>query len=338
MILPDKIKKAVETHSAFSGLASHKANWNGLTRTHFNHAARIINKQISKEVLANPDLAEMFLIIGKQKLEQEMKTLRCNNLYDFLKHLNNLGEHRSFNWVSGKTLQSYWNNGDAKYVKINALLSFLKIPFNDWDAWLKDTGRHNGSYTPEYSRLTSSTVLSRTSMAVIKAYYVGNYFLYYQKTDASRTIIKTPFVIEEQEHGQVVIHSVSEGHRYKGKVTGIRDGCLYISNQNLDFDEMEQYVFNIGLETKPEVLFGVSTTVSVKNRQAVALKNVLVKQKTDKKDFRNIPETAISFEKKYVASTEEAIIVNFLRNCSDNIIAAPVCCTLGELKGSMADH
>ena len=37
----------------------------------------------------------------------------------------------------------------------------------------------------------------------------------------------------------------------------------------------------IGLETKPEVLFGVSTTVSVKERLGVALKNILVKQKSN---------------------------------------------------------
>ena len=111
---------------------------------------------------------------------------------------------------------------------------------------------------------------------LIKSYYLGNYFLYYQKTDGSKNIIKTPFILKENESGQIVVKSVSEGHRYSGKVMGIRDGCLYIDCQNLDFEEMEQYVFNIGLETKPQVLFGVSNTVSVKNHQAVALKNILI--------------------------------------------------------------
>ena len=173
--------------------------------------------------------------------------------------------------------------------------------------------------------------LNKSSLSIIKNYYLGNYFLYYQKTDGSKNIIKTPFILKEQENGQVIVKSVSEGHRYSGKVMGIRDGCLYINCQNLDFEEIEQYIFNIGLETKPQVLFGVSNTVSVKNRQAVALKNILVKQQTNDHGFENIQETEIPFAKKYVSQTEEATIVNYLKQSANNVITTPHCCNLRDL-------
>lgn len=333
MHLSQKIKKAIENHEAFAELGGIKSNnWSDFTRTRFNQIARIINRRISKEVLINSDLIEMYLIIGKHKMEKDMLSLRCNNLFDFLKYLGNLGEHKIFNWVSGKTLQSYWNGGAAKYIKVNSLLCFLKVPFSNWNIWLKETGHHTEAYAEGLNKLASTAVLSRTSMAIIKTYYTGNYFLYYQKTDGSKNIIKTPFVIQELENGQVIIKSVSEGHRYKGKVSGIRDGCLYITNQNLDFDEMEQYVFNIGLETKPEVLFGVSTTVSVKNRQAVALKNILVKQQINDPAFENIAETQIPFDRKFSIENEESIIVQYLSKLSDNIIIVPGCCSLHEMR------
>ena len=117
-------------------------------------------------------------------------------------------------------------------------------------------------------------------------------------------------------------------------MTGIRDGCLYINCQNLDFEEREQYVFNIGLETKPEVLFGVSTTVSVKNRQAVALKNILVKQKSNIPSFEAIEETEIPYSIKYTEKTEEAVIVNYLKKAEDNIITTPSCCNLDSMRQS----
>jgi hypothetical protein len=158
--------------------------------------------------------------------------------------------------------------------------------------------------------------------------------LYYQKTDGSKNIIKTPFILKEQENGQIVVKSISEGHRYSGKVMGIRDGCLYINCQNLDFEEIEQYIFNIGLETKPQVLFGVSNTVSVKNRQAVALKNILVKQHTNDPGFENIQEAEIPLTKKYISQTEEAVIMNYLKQSTNNVITTQHCCNLNDLSNA----
>lgn len=336
MQLSTKIKKAIQEHPEVVKALKSKSreqSWNRFTRTQFNLVARVINKHVTKEVLANHDLVELHLIIGKHNLDTQLFNLRMTHVYDFIKYLGNLGEYRIFNWISGKTLQSYWNNGDAKYIKVNALLAFLQAPFDEWDVWQKDSGKSIEQYSSSLSKLPfSGTGLSKSSIAIVKSYYLGNYFLYYQKTDGSRNIIKTPFILKEHESGQIIVKSVSEGHRYSGKVMGIRDGCLYINCQNLDFEEMEQYVFNIGLETKPQVLFGVSTTVSVKNRQAVALKNILVKQKTDKPNFENIAEIEIPFNKKYSMQSEEAIVVTHLKKQSNNIIITPGCCNVKDLE------
>ena len=335
MLLSEKIKTAIAENSLVIAALRNKRsqiNWENFTRTHFNLVAKIINKQITREVLANPDLVEMGLIIGKQSLEKQLRALRCSHVYDFIKYLSNLGEYRVFNWVSGKTLQSYWQGGDAKFIKINALVVFLQVPFHEWDEWqrIPEQGIDN------YNTLTKVASLGggfgKSSLTIIKSYYLGNYFLYYPKTDGSNNIVKTPFVLKELQNGQIVVRSVSEGHRYSGKVIGIRDGCLYITCQNLDFEEMEQYVFNIGLETKPQVLFGVSTTVSVRNRRPVALKNILVKQNKIERDFDQIPEIELSFEQTLLPETEEAIIVNYFKHNTNNIITTNSCRKLEDVK------
>jgi hypothetical protein len=327
MILTEKIKKALEHHpdiqAALKG-TSKDPLWNNFTRTQFNLIARVINKKVSREALNNTDLLDMHLIIGKQQLEKQMDQLGCAHIHEFGKHLQELREYQVFNWISGKTLQSYWAGGSAKYVKLNVLLVFLQIPYSNWMAWQQNEA--------DYVETQKPHSFGRSSLALIKSYYLGNYFLYYQKTDGSKNIIKTPFILKENESGQVVVKSVSEGHRYSGKVMGIRDGCLYINCQNLDFDEMEQYVFNIGLETKPEVLFGVSNTISVKNRRAVALKNILVKQAGSDPAFTQIPEIEIPFTQTYGHKSEEALVVNYLRNAGNNIIITPSCCNLYELE------
>jgi len=333
--LSTKLKKSLETHPEIQAALRNNnrdLNWSRFTRTQFNLVARIINKKITQEVLRNPDLVEMNLITGKQHLEKQWHTLKCQTIYDFIRYLSSLGEYRIYNWISGKTIQSYWNEGEAKYIKINALLVFLEIPFAEWNDWQKDSGRGLEPYSASLARNHfSGNGYGRSSMLLVKTYYLGNYFLYYQKTDGTKNIIKTPFVLKEHENGQIIIKSVSEGHRYMGRVMGIRDGCLYINCQNLDFEEMEQYVFNIGLETKPEVLFGVSNTVSVKNRQAVALKNILIKQHQHDPFFDNIPEKEIPFSNQYPANSEEAIVVRYLAQSGNNIIVTPNCCNLEYL-------
>jgi hypothetical protein len=336
MYLSEKIRKAIEEHpliqAALKGKTRDK-NWNNFTRTHFNLVARVINKQISIKVSENPELLEMNLIIGAQNIEKQLNLLRCSNIYELIKQIGNYSEYRVFNWISGKTLQSYWSGGKAKYIKVNALLVFLNVQFSDWDKWQIAKDNNTEFQLSGLSKISvTSNGFSRSSLSIVKRYYVGNYYLYYQKTDCSSNVIKTPFILREQENGQIAVFSVSEGHRYNGKVMGIRDGCLYINCQNLDFEEMEQYIFNIGLETKPEVLFGVSNTVSVKNRKAVALKNILVKQTNNDRSFHNIQETEIPFTKKYSSEDEESIIVNYFKTCNNNIITTHSCCNLEHVK------
>ncbi|MCB0374930.1 MAG: hypothetical protein KDD04_03330, partial [Sinomicrobium sp.] len=50
---------------------------------------------------------------------------------------------------------------------------------------------------------------------------------------------------------------------------------------NLDWDEDEIYLFNIGLETHPEVVHGVSITLTGKSSIPVAIKNILIRQSHD---------------------------------------------------------
>jgi hypothetical protein len=331
MELSNKIKKATEQHTEINAMLQNgraKLDWDSFTRTHFNNVAKLINKKVTREVIKNPDLVEQFLIIGKLKLEKEIYSLRKKNIDDFIQHLSSLSQYQVYNWISGKTLQSYWSGGEAKIMKVNTLMAFLQLPFNEWNGWIKDEA---AKPLMGLSKQPFMYEMSTSSLAVVKKYYTGNYFLYYQKTDGSSNIIKTPFVLKEDEQGAVIMHSVSEGHRYIGKVTGLRDGCLYMDCQNLDFEEMEQYVFNIGLETKPEVLFGVSTTVSVKDRLAVALKNVLVKQQQTEPGFEKITEIEIPFDKKYTGRSEEAVIVQYLANSPHNVIITRSCCDLDEL-------
>ncbi len=334
MLLSNRIRHAIEEHPQIKKIitATIKGDhWAEYSRTHFDMVASVINKEITKEVIANPDLIKHHLVIGKLKIEKDILNFQSKSAEGLVQQLARRSEYNIYNWVSGKTLHSYWNNGNAKIVKVNVLLAFLKIPFNSWASWQQDVESPpaNGAAMAFFPFKTQDA--SHSSFSILKRYYTGNYYLYYQKTDGSNHVIKTPFVIREEKNGELLVHSISEGHRYTGKVMGLRDGCLYINCQNLDFDEMEQYVFNIGLETNPEVLFGVSTTVSVKERLAVALKNVLVKQKTLKKNFETEPEIEIPFTKIYNSKTEEAIIVDYLKKSATNIIKTSSCCNLSDM-------
>lgn len=336
MELSEKIKKAIAFHTEIIKLfyaEKGMANWEQFTRTHFNNMALVINKRITHAVINNPDLVAHYFVIGKLKLEKDILNLRCISVTGFVQYLGRRSEYQAYNWVSGKTLQSYWNNGSAKIVKVNALLVFLQVPLNEWDDWILERPKLQARDEASAIFPFKTHEINHFSYEILKKYYVGNYYLYYQKTDGSDRIIKTPFVLKEHESGQILVHSISEGHRYKGKVMGLRDGCLYINCQNLDFEEMEQYVFNIGLETNPEVLFGVSTTVSVKERLGVALKNILVRQKAINKNFEKEFEIEIPFSKKYDIESEESIIVKVLKNGNNNVIKTQSCCSLQELAG-----
>lgn len=338
MLLSTKIKKGIEENNEiikYLFTNKNSVDWCTFSRTNFNNIAQLINTKITKAVIINPALVEQYFVVGKLKIEKDILNLRCGSVSGFIKHLNDRSEYQIYNWISGKTLQSYWNNGDAKMVKINALLVFLQVPFKDWNNWIIEAPV--ASADEHITNIFPFKIIppNHASFSILKKYYVGNYYLYYQKTDGSENIIKTPFLLKEDKTGQILIHSVSEGHHYNGMVMGVKDGCLYINCQNIDFEEMEQYVFNIGLETKPEVLFGVSTTLSVKERLGVALKNVLVKQKNNVEGFEKEREIEISFSKKYEDVSEESVIVAYLKNSLCNIIKTQSCCNLSDLVKSI---
>ncbi len=316
----------IENYIKSNGLGNRLESY---TRTQFNQIANLINKRITEIVIENPDLLESGILIGLPKLDQILLKQGFKSTLDFTKYLSNRFQYRTICWISGKTLQSYWHGEKAKNMKLNVLLLYLGIDMAKWDQW-----RLDHDILPATKSIPDSTLdfFPITSLKIIRNYYLGNYYLYYQKTDHSENIIKTPFIIRENENGNIIVKSVSEGHRYLGKVLGIRDGCVYINCQNLDFEEMEQYIFNIGLETKPEVLFGVSNTVSVKSRVAVGLKNVLVKQKTEKSNFEEEPEIEIPFKKVYHKDNEESLIVKYLKHSQNNIIISHNCCSLEDLK------
>lgn len=333
MRVGNRIKKAIENAAELEGYiksAALSGKWESLTRTRFNQIAFIINKKVTQLLIEDPDILESGLIIGYGKLEELLRKEGFASAIELTRYLGKRTNYRPMNWISGKTLQSYWQGAEAKNMKVNVLMLFLGVEYAQWDEWFNEAAPKPTSPPEKYG--PGNLITQRSGLAVIRKYYLGQYYLYYQKTDNSKTIIKTPFIIRENAAGNIIVQSVSEGHRYLGKVLGIRDGCLYITCQNLDFEEIEQYIFNIGLETKPEILFGVSNTVSVKSRLAVALKNVLVKQKTTHTRFEQEDETEISFLKSYPSETEESLVVEYLKKSSGNVIITANCCSLDDLR------
>ncbi len=335
MQVNSRIKKSIENQTDIAGFVARAGGkWEQFTRTRFNQIAHIINKRVTSLVIENPDILESGIIIGYSKLEELLRRQGFQTTFELMRHLGSKVNYRPMNWISGKTLQSYWQGADAKNMKVNVLLLFLGIEYKFWDDWLAGSDKKAVPFPENFS--AGNHTFQKSSIAVVRNYYLGQYFLYYQKTDNSQNIIKTPFIIKENLAGNVIVQSVSEGHRYLGKILGIRDGCLYINCQNLDFEEIEQYIFNIGLETKPEILFGVSNTVSVKNRLAVALKNVLVKQHIPIPRFEELAEIQIPFAKSYPEETEESLVVTYLKKSAHtNVIVTANCCSLDDLRMSI---
>jgi hypothetical protein len=64
----------------------------------------------------------------------------------------------------------------------------------------------------------------------------------------------------------------------------------------------------------------------------VALKNILVKQVSDGKNFESIPETELPFDKVFTEDTEEAVIVHYFKHNTNNIITTNSCRKLEDVK------
>lgn len=332
MLLPLKIKEAIEASPELNEqlLASGMGlDWKKFNRTVFDFLARRINKKVTQRVTALPVLVTDRLIIGKDQLQHLLAGHSLNSETQLLSILKE--QRRPHAWISGKTLHSYWNKGKAKETKLNVLLAFLEVSIMDWDDW-------KSSVIPATPKVfaTKSVRKTNTHHDLIKNYFLGSYFLYYQKSDNSRNLIKAPFTIEVDERGSLQVKTLTEGHLYRSTLIELRDGILYIHCENQMFDEKENHIFNVGNETNPEVLFGVSNTISVKQKMAIGIRNLLVKQKNPITDATFI-EKEIAFDTENRLSKEEQIVLHYFLKQPVNIINSYHCCQLSALH-SMVDN
>lgn len=327
-MIPERIKEAVESHAELNEQllsSGHGLEWRKFNRTAFEFVARRINRKITQMAIGQPLLVLEKLILGKDQFQALTERHNLTTPEKVSEHLQHMP--RPFVWISGKTLHSYWNKGTAKETKLNALLTFLNIAPHAWDDW-----KHGLNPT----KINTSNAKKNASQSLIRKYFLGSYFLYYQKSDNSPTLIKAPFLIGEDERGKLFAQTVTEGHPYKSQQIELREGILYIHCENEVFDEKENHIFNVGNETEPEVLFGISNTISVKTRLAIGIRNVLVKQKNafTKKTFA---EHEISLQAPGPLTHEEEIIHRYFKRQAGNLMLSQHCCPLKVLEEQVGE-
>jgi len=253
--------------------------------------------------------------------------------------------NKPFNWVSGKTLERYWNVADVKPkdLKLNVLLSYLQVPIKDWEEWkYYSTGTSESKELTNISdeKIQDESISSKDHIFLknIKNYYLGSYYLYYLKTDNKNRIIKTPFIIKI-ENDKIIIESTSEGYRYKSVIIKRMMNNLYVLCRNLDWEEEESYLFNIGLETNPEVIFGVSITLTAKSGIPVAIKNILIKQSSDVHflDGESEKEIKLNGEHKTGFDEEDCVLKYFNNGNATKLMFAEYCNSFSEFKESLEE-
>jgi len=325
-MIPAKIKDAIEASPELNEqlLATGMGlDWKKFNRTVFEFLARRINRKVTLTATAHPAVIAEKLIIGKdqlQKLTGDKPFVTDESISDFL-----LNQRRPFNWISGKTLHSYWNKGKAKDTKLNVLLTYLDVPIMDWDDWKSSVATSTIKFKqPKIAR-------KNIHQDLIKNYFLGSYFLYYQKSDNSRNLVKAPFIIGTDDRGIIYSQTLTEGHPYHSSLIELRDGILYIHCENQLFDEKENHIFNVGNETNPEVLFGVSNTISVKKKMAIGIRNLLVKQKQPFTETSFV-EKEIPFDTEARLSKEETVVLKYFLQQSVNLINSQSCCPLSVLE------
>ncbi len=327
---PLKIRQAVQNHTELNKAleqADLGTDWKKFNRTLFDFIARHISKVVTQRALENPQLIHEKIIIGKDQIQRILEEKKLKEEEDFLNWLTNT--KRAFHWISGKTLQSYWQNGQPKETKLNVLLVFLGVPQKSWDEWKIES--NTKSFLPDPTFKVNSR---RGTQELIKKYFCGSYYLYYSKSDLSPTLIKAPFTLAEDEQGNMVAETITEGHLYRSNLIELREGILYIHCENLVFNEKENHIFNVGNETNPEVLFGISNTISVKSKLAIGIRNVLIRQKK-KFTTASFLEKEISFLEKSKLDNEETIVLAYFRQQGVNLITSHHCCSLKVLKNEV---
>jgi len=339
-----KIYTCIEKDDKIITMLMHRTNitdWQQFTRTHFNLIAKEINKTVSSLVIENPMLISEFLLIGKDKVENIILDYQFGSIDDVIEHLD-LTAKSPFNWISGKTLERYWKveNVKPKDLKLNVLLTYLGVPINDWDDW-KYYSKHISSETEKENQEQKMDINEQPKKNIIffnnlKNYYLGSYYLYYLKTDNNQRLIKTPFVIK-LENNVIVIESSSEGQRYRSTVVKRMQNSLHVSCRNLDWDEDEIYLFNIGLERKPEVIFGVSITLTGKGSIPVAIKNILIKQSDNVASLDSESEKEISLKKEIENKQELAVSNYFKKENPSQLLFGEYSLTLEEFEDLYLD-
>lgn len=339
--MKQKIFLAIENDEKIKSILrnrTHIRNWKDFTRTHFNIIAKEINKKVSKKVAEDSVYISDYLLLGRDKVENLAFEFNLKNPADVIDYLDLSSASKPFNWISGKTLERYWTDDSVKPkdLKLNVLLTYLEIPIKDWDEWKyhssPNTFKSNFVYKPPGSNDQDLIISPKDKIFFknIRNYYLGSYYLYYIKTDNSR-IVKTPFIIKE-EGNKIVVESTSEGHRYKSTVIKNMLKSLYVVCTNLDWEQEEEvYLFNIGLETKPEVIFGVSITLTSKSGIPVAIKNILIKQSQDVNYLDDVSETEIRFNSEDT-NEEERTVAEYFKKVNSQILFAEYCSTFEEFK------
>lgn len=283
-MIPPKISIALE-HSTLANITqkiSQEKNWSSFNRTVFNQIAKSININVTQKVLLQHELITNHLIIGKDELSSIISKNKYEDIKEFIEYLSHNQSLSPFNWISGKTLHSYWNGGNAKDKKLNVLLTFLNIDPQYWDEWKTMIPENQASHLNTVN--TESRILEK---------FIGFYFRYYQKADHNKVMIKAPLWITKGTKNEVKAYTKTIGHQYHSKSIDIKEGALYINCENIHWNEQEYHIYNIGFSPNPEVILGVSNTLNRKGR-AIGIKNLLIKQ-----------------EKPYVYDQVEALEIPF---------------------------
>jgi hypothetical protein len=298
-------------------------DWTVLKRTLFERIARKINQTVTQRVLKKPYLIKDFLLIGQNEFENICYRHNISTTDKFIEILKTFNQQRPYSWISGKTLQAYWNMGNAKEKKLNVLLTFLDVSVDEWDEW-KNPRQSPNTYDGQPPRHMNDSIY------VLRKLFSGHYYRYFQKSDQSPVLVKAPFIIQEHDEQVVSARTKTLGHRYKSSYMVIRDGALYIECENMDWNEKESFIFNIGFESNPKVIVGVSNTLNRKS-QAIALKNVLVRQSIPY-DYKNEGVVEIPFDSLTDPDSIDFKLLSFFRNSRDNIITTSYCYSLEELE------
>ncbi len=320
-MLSTKVKSKLEASELLSGSINYNRygrDWRYFSRTAFESIARKINQHVTERVLEDPSFVEEYLIVGHDEMDSLFFREKLESIQDFLDYIAYQNSFKPFNWISGKTLQSYWNGGNPKDKKYNVLLTFLEIPVEEWDIWKQPASE------------SFSLPFDRTNTNLLKRHYLGCYFRYYQRSDERDVVVKTPLIIREDTNSGVIVETKTQGHRYRSTYVAMRDGALYIDCENIDWNEKENHIYNIGFETNPKVIMGISNTLN-RRKQAIAIRNILVRPE-ESFDYGTMEVEEIPYDRVFTEECEDQKVLEYFRNSSCNILQTDYLYSLEELE------